>query len=652
MGHGRVRLDRGASALVWSVGLACLGACSADYCSADFSPYDGHGGGDDHAGDGSGSDDGHFAHPHRVAVWMVGVFVAFYGIVIGLFVAGIRCLRKGPTRRYAEALAAGEITEDHTPGAEAGKGGSEAALARGDGWMSKPIAAVHKDNGLDAALYLMHCRHMATYCTAQMCTMGALLLLTYTTQGYYEHSLAMFALSYANLADTEESRDWSRFVPVVMSWWCVISTTLFAFYKQRSMDHFKHEVDVDRGSGSTSQFTVWIKGVSKSATEDDLSAFLDAHFQGQVKSAKLVWDCHDLGHNLRARRNLIQKINVLQDKLGSQDNKRPDKTLARINLLKAKLQQLSQYEPALRAKKLTCAGSAFVTFRSSTDTNTFRMALAKYDGSFPSSNALSTGDWHAKMAPKPSEIYWENFGLTSAQRRHNKIKTLTAQLGMYLAFIFVALGAVWCIGFDYMYYLYGMAPQDWAIEFICPQKEATGLFVWYGILALFFIISFLVLEEEMAPIIKFVSKFDSPKTKSIKQSVYLGKCYWFYVIYHWLLSTTVLGWLANNVQVDPAMHKNDASEGAIKLYIEAVGAFHQHRVFLTVGVIDMLHAMEGESCLTAALFLPALTRKDTLHIRVHVQLPCCQVMRWANRCHRRTEIFYTQAKRADRGGAG
>jgi hypothetical protein len=176
--------------------------------------------------------------------------------------------------------------------------------------------------------------------------------------------------------------------------------------------------------------------------------------------------------------------------------------------------------------------------------------------------------------------------------------------------------------------------------------------VWYGILALFFIISFLVLEEEMAPIIKFVSKFDSPKTKSIKQSVYLGKCYWFYVIYHWLLSTTVLGWLANNVQVDPAMHKNDASEGAIKLYIEAVGAFHQHRVFLTVGVIDMLHAMEGESCLTAALFLPALTRKDTLHIRVHVQLPCCQVMRWANRCHRRTEIFYTQAKRADRGGAG
>eukprot|EP01049_Picozoa_sp_SAG25_P018464 SAG25_NODE_5318_length_673_cov_1.705575_1_plen_45_part_01 len=45
MGHGRVRLDRGASALVWSVGLSCLGACSADYCSADFSPYDGHGGG-------------------------------------------------------------------------------------------------------------------------------------------------------------------------------------------------------------------------------------------------------------------------------------------------------------------------------------------------------------------------------------------------------------------------------------------------------------------------------------------------------------------------------------------------------------------------------------------------------------------------------
>jgi hypothetical protein len=107
----------------------------------------------------------------------------------------------------------------------------------------------------------------------------------------------------------------------------------------------------------------------------------------------------------------------------------------------------------------------------------------------------------------------------------------------------------------------------------------------------------LILEEEMAPIVKFISKFETPLTKSIKQSIYLGKCYWFYVIYHMVLSTTVLGWLADNVSVDPNMHINE-KQGAVKLYVEAVGAFHQHRVFLTVGVIDMLHVLEGLSYFT------------------------------------------------------
>ena len=96
----------------------------------------------------------------------------------------------------------------------------------------------------------------------------------------------------------------------------------------------------------------------------------------------------------------------------------------------------------------------------------------------------------------------------------------------------------------------------------------------------------------MAPIVKYISKYDSPKTKSIKQSGYLGKCYWFYVIYHMLLSTTVLAFLAFNVDIDPD-EVVDQRHGAIKLYVEAIGAFHQHRVFLTVGVIDMIHAIEG-----------------------------------------------------------
>jgi hypothetical protein len=53
-----------------------------------------------------------------------------------------------------------------------------------------------------------------------------------------------------------------------------------------------------------------------------------------------------------------------------------------------------------------------------------------------------------------------------------------------------------------MYFLYGLPGKQWARDFICVQKTATGPFVWYGVIALFFIITFLILEEEMAPIIK------------------------------------------------------------------------------------------------------------------------------------------------------
>ena len=87
-----------------------------------------------------------------------------------------------------------------------------------------------------------------------------------------------------------------------------------------------------------------------------------------------------------------------------------------------------------------------------------------------------------------------------------------------------------------------------------------------------------MLEEEMAPIVKYIAKFESPLTKSIKQSSYLGKCYWFYVIYHMLLSTTVLGWLASNVKVDEDFFLGSTKQGTVKLYVEAIGAFHQHRV--------------------------------------------------------------------------
>ena len=434
---------------------------------------------------------------------------------------------------------------------------------------------------------------MALYCAVQFAGMGTILLATYKLTADYEGGYTMWALSYANI----KPDNGARFVPVAMTWWCLISIVLFTIWKQKGMDRFKQGEKGDKEDGSTSKFTVWLKGVSMSATDEKLSGYFNKNFPDQVSSAKLVWDIHALGHNLRGRRNIIIKINKLQEFMGDKDNKDPDKTLSQINALKDKLKTAASQEPQLRARRLACAGSAFVTFNRSSDVNAFRKALASRDGSFPDDYGLNTSSWSAKMAPKPSEIYWENFGLTAAEKRTNHIKTLAAQLGMYAAFIFVSLGAVWCIGFDYMYYLYAMRPETWAVDFLCPQKDAVGNVIWYCVFALFFVICFLVLEEEMAPIIKFITKYDAPKTKSIKQSAYVGKCYWFYVIYHMVLSTTILGWLAANVIVDEDMHIN-ARQGAVKLYVEAIGAFHQHRVFLTVGVIDMLHVLEGLSFFT------------------------------------------------------
>jgi hypothetical protein len=98
---------------------------------------------------------------------------------------------------------------------------------------------------------------------------------------------------------------------------------------------------------------------------------------------------------------------------------------------------------------------------------------------------------------------------------------------MYAVFILISLGAVFFIGFEYMYYLYYMPAKDWVADSLCPMKDVTGNFLWYGIFALFFVIAFLVLEEEMAPIIKSIAKYEMPLTKTMKQSAYLGKCYWF-----------------------------------------------------------------------------------------------------------------------------
>merc|ERR1719247_1693942 len=148
------------------------------------------------------------------------------------------------------------------------------------------------------------------------------------------------------------------------------------------------------------------------------------------------------------------------------------------------------------------------------------------------------------MAPRSAEIYWENFGLEPSEQTQNTLKSLGWTVAMFLLFTFFALSAFWIIGPQYMSILYGAYYMaEWA-EPHAAHVDALGGFVFYGVFGLFFVIGFLALEEEMAPIVKYICKFEMPYTKSHKQSSYLGKIYWFYMIYHVALSTVLLGVLA------------------------------------------------------------------------------------------------------------
>jgi hypothetical protein len=249
-------------ALEWSVlavGLRVVrasggaGHASTYYCDADHVGWQG----------GSGSDHAVAPEPHRVSIWMVLVFVVFYAIVMGLIAFLYSLMRKGPAKDYAEALAGGQIQasvpqrlgkgndegdvlsdtssddDDLTLDADIEGSGTSSGPRDMDstGWLTKDLNAVHRENGLDSALYLLHCKQMATYCASQLATMGLVLICVYRFGGEMDEDapLSMFAWSYANIADDSNA----RFVPVLASWWCIASVVAFTVWKQRQMDGFK-----------------------------------------------------------------------------------------------------------------------------------------------------------------------------------------------------------------------------------------------------------------------------------------------------------------------------------------------------------------------------------------------------------------------------
>eukprot|EP01043_Picozoa_sp_COSAG02_P003783 COSAG02_NODE_95_length_37416_cov_60.512742_14_plen_831_part_00 len=535
---------------------------------------------------------------HRVMIYILGVLIIFYSIVVLLFVTGIKILRAGPRREYEDLKAAGKVREDTE------EIGGDAARA----WMSKSEDEVRTDCGLDAAVYLLHCRQCAMFWLGQGMTMGLVLLMTYKLGGDYEKGITVFAFSSANLAPTNPA----KWLSVLAQFWFVGSTVGFTMWKQKGMDSYKLEAE-EEGGRHTSLNTVWIANVSTGATEDKLKSWFDSEYAGEVLEAKMVWDVNALGHNIRSRRRLIQKINALYSKKAdADDDGAVAKMQLKIDALTVKVKDLEQWEKPLRDRPLTGAGSAFVTFKTEEQCQAFRKSLGDKQRGASSGDAaaLAVSKWSAVMAPRSVEIYWENFGLEASDKLNNQAKAWGLTIVMFLLFLLAALGAFWVLGFMYMELLYWVYPTPDVGEKHDAMRNAVGPVVWYGVFGLFFVILFLGLEEEMSPIVKYICKFEYPYTKSLKQSSYLGKIYWFYMIYHVALSTVLLGVLAlwcdiRNIPVvdggcEETLGETDADgakcrNGRYQLYVESVGAFHQNRLYLTACVIDFLQTLGGLS---------------------------------------------------------
>ena len=59
---------------------------------------------------------------------------------------------------------------------------------------------------------------------------------------------------------------------------------------------------------------------------------------------------------------------------------------------------------------------------------------------------IGTSSWVTNAAPRPAEIYWENFGLDSGTKMNNAMKSVLLTCAMFFLFVFVSCGAAYCIG--------------------------------------------------------------------------------------------------------------------------------------------------------------------------------------------------------------
>jgi hypothetical protein len=442
--------------------------------------------------------------------------------------------------------------------------------------------------GLDASIYLTHLRDCGFFCLFLFGTMSIWLLLVYRFAGTENGGAdlekgdtpqlwSLYAFSYANMGT--EGPLW---ISVVAAAYQLLCSCAFAVYRQKVMKQLKSRAGT---RDFHSKKHMWLKQVPRQFREAEIRDWFDQKFPEQIDDVRVALDVHHLGRNIRERRKLILKINKVLTKLqndGPQmsDNKEAKK-IAKVDALKAKLEVLQKQEPELRKMQVRGSGSIVVAFKKESDAAAFRKAIwQKTLGS----EELGCSNWKAAWAPLPAEIYWENLGLDNSERARSKALSLGLTYATFSFFLLWVAIAVYFIGKDYMHIVYGLDMVESYQRRVTAVQDAVTVYIFYPVICVALFVGILGMEEEMAPITKYFSKYERPSTKSKKQSSYMAKTYFFYVIYHLIITTVALGVLSFFF-VD--------CDNKPMLFVETIGAFHMNRAFLTCAIIDPFHTFEG-----------------------------------------------------------
>eukprot|EP01050_Picozoa_sp_SAG11_P040160 SAG11_NODE_17304_length_522_cov_0.789598_1_plen_100_part_10 len=97
-------------------------------------------------------------------------------------------------------------------------------------------------------------------------------------------------------------------------------------YKQREKQ------DEDRANN-----TIWVTGIPADQKEVDFREWLQQQFGSTWSDARLVWDVNLLGHNIRARRKAIMKINSLYKNM--KEHGPDERALSKIAKYKARVRK-------------------------------------------------------------------------------------------------------------------------------------------------------------------------------------------------------------------------------------------------------------------------------------------------------------------------